>query len=504
MDDSKKDPIIGIQKSNFKLKNKFEEKIKINNLILLSDGRLCFTTDYYSNSSISIYDKYNYQIQSKIKLKSLIEDIVELSGGLIVKQKYIYELYIFRKKDFKLIQLINHQFNVESIFELNKKLIICTKYGSNLEIEIWEKDKNNLYILTGFLINNLISSFCLINEEKIKSNVFFCDNPLSKGLKDNQQIMQAKNKMDQEYSKIRDQRQKLIQEREELKKKIRVLNEQIYKLGGKEEEIINPMMPNSMQPTFMDGQRLQHQYYYDQFNPMLPLPMNPQIYQGMGYPFYHDQFNPLAKAQKIQIYSVFDGELIWTESTKFSTNLLTNYSKNSISSIDLDKNYLNIKVITIKANENKLVSAFIYKYSYPKKISIKICDLKNHIGNIMVIELRRDLNFIDSIIDIDGNYILFGIWLIDINSCQIIFKFNIFERIYIDAQYFKKYFKLLNGNILIFSIDKNFSGEYKFENNQLVKIGENIIEDSDIIIENKDKEIITYSNNLLKIWEKIN
>ena len=122
----------------------------------------------------------------------------------------------------------------------------------------------------------------------------------------------------------------------------------------------------------------------------------------------------------------------------------------------------------------------------------------------MVIELRRDLNFIDSIIDIDGNYILFGIWLIDINSCQIIFKFNIFERIYIDAQYFKKYFKLLNGNILIFSIDKDFSGEYKFENNQLVKIGENIIEDSDIIIENKDKEIITYSNNLLKIWEKIN
>ena len=502
MDGLKKDPIIGIKKSNFKLKNKFEKKIEINNLILLSDGRLCSISN--ACSSIFIYDKSSYQIQSKIKLKSLIEDIVELSGGLIVKQKYIYELYIFRKKDFKLIQLINHQFNVESIFEVNKKLIICTKYGSNLEIEIWEKDKNNLYILTGFLINNLISSFCLINEEKIKSNVFFCDNPLSKGLKDNQQIMQAKNKMDQEYSKIRDQRQKLIQEREELKKKIRVLNEQIYKLGGKEEEIINPMMPNSMQPTFMDGQRLQHQYYYDQFNPMLPLPMNPQIYQGMGYPFYHDQFNPLAKAQKIQIYSVFDGELIWTESTKFSTNLLTNYSKNSISSIDLDKNYLNIKVITIKANENKLVSAFIYKYSYPKKISIKICDLKNHIGNIMVIELRRDLNFIDSIIDIDGNYILFGIWLIDINSCQIIFKFNIFERIYIDAQYFKKYFKLLNGNILIFSIDKNFSGEYKFENNQLVKIGENIIEDSDIIIENKDKEIITYSNNLLKIWEKIN
>ena len=123
----------------------------------------------------------------------------------------------------------------------------------------------------------------------------------------------------------------------------------------------------------------------------------------------------------------------------------------------------------------------------------------------MIIESESDFSYIDSIIDIDGNYILFGIWLIDINLYQIVFEFNNFNINYVkEERYFKKYFKLLNGNILIFSIDKNFSGEYKFVNNQLVKIKENFIEESDIIIENKDKEIITYSNNILKIWEKSN
>jgi hypothetical protein len=54
----------------------------------------------------------------------MIEDIVDLSGDLIVKQKYVYELDIYRKKDFKFIQFINHQYVVEAIFEVNKKLII--------------------------------------------------------------------------------------------------------------------------------------------------------------------------------------------------------------------------------------------------------------------------------------------------------------------------------------------------------------------------------------------
>ena len=525
--------------NNIKLRLKFEKQIKIDNLILLSDGRLCST----EKSSITLYDKSNYQIQSKIKLKSLIEDIVELSSDLIVKQKNFYELYIFRKKDFKIIQLTNHRFVVETIFEVNKKLIICTKYDKDLGIEIWEKDKNNLYILTGFLINNLISSYCFIHEENIKSNVFFCENPLSKGLKDSQRVMQEKNRMDQEYSKLRDQRQKLIQEREELKRKIQLINDQLYQLAGGHEEKtyrshcqFNPMIPHSiqpiqpMQPTIVKGQRLQ--YYYDRFGqpisylppnpaqqmmgmqgnfqinpmyppgqliPMMPQGVNPHIYQGMEHPFYHSQINPMmSKAQRNITQFYINEDFLWKESTKFSTNILINYSKNKISSIDLGKNYLNIKIFTIKVNENKLVSAFIYKYTSPTIISIKICDLKTHIGSIMVMESRIDLNFIDSIIDIDGNYILFGIWLIDINSCQIVFKFNIFERKY------KKYFKLLNGNILIYSIDNNFSGEYKIERNQLVKIKENFIEESDIIIENKDKEIITFSNNKLKIWEKSN
>jgi hypothetical protein len=63
---------------------------------------------------------------------------------------------------------------------------------------------------------------------------------------------------------------------------------------------------------------------------------------------------------------------------------------------------------------------------------------------------------------------------------------------------------LLNGNILIYAKDNNDSGEYKFENNRLIKIRENFIEDANIIIEKNEKEIITYSNNLLKLWEKAN
>ena len=62
--------------------------------------------------------------------------------------------------------------------------------------------------------------------------------------------MQEKNKLDLEYSKIKGQVTKMIQEREELKNRIKFLNEQIYQLGGGQEEIIkksqsqfNPMMP---------------------------------------------------------------------------------------------------------------------------------------------------------------------------------------------------------------------------------------------------------------------
>ena len=246
MNGSKNNVDNGIRENNSKLQLKFEKQIQINKLILLSDGRLCST----SNNSITIYNKDNYQIQTKIKLNSMIENIVELSGCLIVKQKHVYELYIYRKKDFKLIQLINHRFVVETIFEVNEKLIIWTKYNSDIGIEIWEKDKNNLYKITGFLISNLLSSFCFINEDKNKSNVFFCKDPLSKGLKDDYQVMQEKNKLDLEYSKIKGQVTKMIQEREELKNRIKFLNEQIYQLGGGQVEIIkksqsqfNPMMP---------------------------------------------------------------------------------------------------------------------------------------------------------------------------------------------------------------------------------------------------------------------
>ena len=172
----------------------------------------------------------------------------------------------------------------------------------------------------------------------------------------------------------------------------------------------------------------------------------------------------------------------------------------------MDKDYLNTKIYAIKANENKLVTAFIYKNVFPAIISIKIYDLKNHIGKILVIKSRRNLSFIDSIININGSYILFGVWLINIDApYEIVFKLNFFGNIYDNESHLlKKYFKLLNGNILIYAQDNNDSGEYKFENNRLVKIKENFIEDANIIIEKNEKEIITYSNNLLKLWEKTN
>ena len=483
----------------------------------------------------------------------MIENIAELSGGLIAKQKDVYALYIYRKKDFKLIQFINHKYVVETIFEVNKKLIISQKYKSDIGIEIWEKDRNNLYKLTGYLINNLLSSFCFIYEEK--SNVFFCKDPLSKGLKDDEQVMQEKNKMDKEYSKIKYQVQKMIQEREELKNKIKLLNETIYQLGGGQEEIIkksqnqfNPMMSHGMKPRFLQGQNIQQtfqqpqQYYLSQFGQMKHHYFLPNPLQGMGeqtpyqmnptqqsfqHQYYHGPFNPTLFWMRPQFYRqhrptdgqynpffekciedqlILDGELSWKESTKFSTNILINYSKNK-TQINLDKVYLYTKIYTINVNGNKLVSAFIYKKTlpYPTIISIKICDLKNHIGSIMVIESRRDLSFIDSIININESYILFGVWLINIDSYQIVFKFIFFGNIYDNYSHvLKKYFKLLNGNILIYYKDNNESGEYKFENNQLVKIGKNFIEDADIIIEKNDKEIITYSYNLTKLWEKAN
>ena len=181
-----------------------------------------------------------------------------------------------------------------------------------------------------------------------------------------------------------------------------LLNDQIYQLAGGYEEIyksqsqLNPMMPHSIQSSFMHGQSFQHQYFYEQFgqmkpysqqnpfqqrmgmqtqfqinpmmsqgmqyqhyhgqfNQMMPQGMNPHFYQGMMNPFYHNQFNPMNKAQKnIQIPHNYVGKLVWKESTKFSTNILINYSKNKASSIHLDNNfYLKNKVFTIKVNENK-------------------------------------------------------------------------------------------------------------------------------------------------------
>ena len=82
--------------SNIKLQLKLEKKIKINNMILLTDGRLCSTSN--EDSSITIYDKCSYQIQSKIRVKSVIEDIVELFNDLIVKQKdFISFMYLGKK-----------------------------------------------------------------------------------------------------------------------------------------------------------------------------------------------------------------------------------------------------------------------------------------------------------------------------------------------------------------------------------------------------------------------
>ena len=69
--------------------------------------------------------------------------------------------------------------------------------------------------------------------------------------------MKAKEKMDQEYLKLKDQIQKMIKEREELKNKIKYLDEQIYQLGGGHEENFNyyQEMPHSMQPTFQGIQQ---------------------------------------------------------------------------------------------------------------------------------------------------------------------------------------------------------------------------------------------------------
>ena len=79
--------------------------------------------------------------------------------------------------------------------------------------------------------------------------------------------MQEKNKMDKEYSKIKYQVQKMIQEREELKNKIKLLNETIYQLGGGQEEIIkksqnqfNPMMSHGMKPRFLQVQNIQQTF----------------------------------------------------------------------------------------------------------------------------------------------------------------------------------------------------------------------------------------------------
>ena len=94
MNDSKNNSCNGIKENNGKLRMKFGKQIQINKLILLRYGRLCSTSN---DNSITIYEKYNFQIQTKIKLKSIIEDIVDLSGGLIVKKKMLVN-YIFIEK----------------------------------------------------------------------------------------------------------------------------------------------------------------------------------------------------------------------------------------------------------------------------------------------------------------------------------------------------------------------------------------------------------------------
>ena len=176
--------------------------------------------------------------------------------------------------------------------------------------------------LTGFLVSNLLSSYCLINEDKNKSNIFFCENPLSKGLKDDKQVMQAKEKMDQEYSKLKDQKQKMIKEREELKNKIKLFDEQIYQLGGGHEEIFNyyQKMPHNMQLTF---QGIQQQYYHNRFGQIKYFQPNPQGMMGMqtqyqiNNPMYQmNPVNPINPTQpgfqyKYDYHGSFNPTLFW-------------------------------------------------------------------------------------------------------------------------------------------------------------------------------------------------
>ena len=174
-----------------------------------------------------------------------------------------------------------------------------------------------------------------------------------------------------------------------------------------------------------------------------------------------------------------------------------------------EQNYINIKSIIIsdsdyntnifQINENKLVSS---SYNI-----IKFFDIKNNFNEIKTIEDIYANSFCNSMEIFNENILIIcgsdynGIYLIDINNYQVIS--NLLYDFMNDS-----IFKLSNGNILIgcYCLDEssNYFFEYKYDNNDLIKIKSKLIDHSDIItglIEMKDEVIISCSlDSSIKFW----
>ena len=130
---------------------------------------------------------------------------------------------------------------------------------------------------------------------------------------------------------------------------------------------------------------------------------------------------------------------------------------------------------------------------------IKFYDFQNH-----KCETRDYKNGFDKLLLIKDNILLFGIFLIDTNTYNIIYNNGKKTANY----YAVNYYKLLNGNILI---EENEEGkrkkfECKFENNKLIKIkefdfGKNNNDYIYDILENKKGEIITVNDKSITFWK---
>ena len=170
------------------------------------------------------------------------------------------------------------------------------------------------------------------------------------------------------------------------------------------------------------------------------------------YPFGINQNN---------LINIGYGRLGWCDWDNFSLYKLSDITKFYTKCYLSDDKY-NI----IKINENKLVSAFIYipllnknNYESTPLISIKFYDLKKHINIILLFGYKclgnEGLCLLNSMLMLNDNILLFGIWLIDVNTYQIIYEIDIkpFSFCRCDA------LKLSNGNILFIT---NFekSGEF--------------------------------------------